>query len=409
MGKYYGSTPNLAPIFKGLSQTHEKRAEKRRDAAVKQQKQLLLQKASTAFANNDTKEISRLVIENPELRDGLGWAIKQKNKIEDEKTKKDAWDVLLAKKPEQKIDVLDNRIEEGKKVGADMIDTATAAVAATEEDVKRTDMMAKMVLARLDPDGLEQYEKAQGTSEELKPTKDMQEYESAKRQGFPGSMLEWKIQSGGKNKTDAIKNFEYSVKNPAFALNQEIKKDNSKTKEASGKMYKNTTDLRKEFLSQSKDYQKVRDAYIRVKASTKNPSPAGDLSLIFNYMKMLDPGSVVRESEFATAAATGDLGERMKAAAQKISSGERLSVAMRSDFLKKARELSAGAERQHKKRSKSYKEIAKRNNLPIEDVVVDITGVSLDLPEGLTEEDVKFNMDKYGVSREDVINKFGAK
>ena len=43
--------------------------------------------------------------------------------------------------------------------------------------------------------------------------------------------------------------------------------------------------LRKEYDMGSKDYVSVRDAYARVVASGKNPSPAGDLALIFNYMR----------------------------------------------------------------------------------------------------------------------------
>lgn len=45
----------------------------------------------------------------------------------------------------------------------------------------------------------------------------------------------------------------------------------------------------------------VGTGYEKVIAAANDPSPAGSLSLIFGYMKMLDPGSVVREAEFKTA------------------------------------------------------------------------------------------------------------
>jgi hypothetical protein len=99
------------------------------------------------------------------------------------------------------------------------------------------------------------------------------------------------------------------------------------------------TGLRKEFDALTKDYRTVRDSYGRVLASGTDPSAAGDLALIFNYMKMLDPSSVVRESEFANAAATGSLGQRWVAVGQKLLSGERLSDGMRSDFMKRAKKL----------------------------------------------------------------------
>lgn len=58
----------------------------------------------------------------------------------------------------------------------------------------------------------------------------------------------------------------------------------------------------------SKDYGTVEGAIARIREvafnsdGTINATPAAALSLVFNYMKMLDPASVVRESEFKTAA-----------------------------------------------------------------------------------------------------------
>lgn len=180
------------------------------------------------------------------------------------------------------------------------------------------------------------------------------------------------IKSGVNDRTTAIKEFEYGEKNPKFALQQKAKEDAKNIKAIKDTSFKGAMSLRKEFLQQSKDYQKVRDSYTRVIGSTREPSPAGDLSLIFNYMKMLDPGSVVRESEFATAAATGSYGQRIQASVQKVLSGERLSPKMRADFIEKASILLQGMQEQHSKREQNYSNIALKNNLPIDEVVVDI-------------------------------------
>jgi hypothetical protein len=62
--------------------------------------------------------------------------------------------------------------------------------------------------------------------------------------------------------------------------------------------------LRNEWLKnpQTKTTQDVATAASKVaKVATGKPSAAGDLSLMFSYMKMLDPGSVVRETEQALA------------------------------------------------------------------------------------------------------------
>lgn len=90
--------------------------------------------------------------------------------------------------------------------------------------------------------------------------------------------------------------------------------------------------VRKDFEDNSKTFIDVRNAYGRVKASVVDPSPAGDLALIFNYMKMLDPGSVVREGEFANAQNSGSIPERIRAQYNNVLQGKRLSAAQRADF-----------------------------------------------------------------------------
>ena len=116
--------------------------------------------------------------------------------------------------------------------------------------------------------------------------------------------------------------------------------------------------LRTQYLGQTKDFRDVRDAYGRIKTSTKAPTAAGDLSLIYNFMKMQDPGSTVRETEFAAAAASGSYGDRLKAAGEKILSGQRLSSDQRADFLGQAQKLYGAAEFQKKKTQAGYRKMA---------------------------------------------------
>lgn len=133
--------------------------------------------------------------------------------------------------------------------------------------------------------------------------------------------------------------------------------------------FEDSTKLRKEFNNLSKTYKDVRDSYNRVLASAKDPSAAGDLALIFNYMKILDPGSVVRESEFATAAASGSFGDRLQAAAQKVIRGERLSVEMRRDFENRANLLFNEQLETHKGLRDRYADLSTKRGLAAEDVI----------------------------------------
>ena len=132
--------------------------------------------------------------------------------------------------------------------------------------------------------------------------------------------------------------------------------------------------VRKEFTALSGEFVKTRDSFSRIAATAKDPSPAGDLALMFNYMKMLDPGSVVRESEFAQVAATGSLGDRFVAGAQKLLVGERLSDAQRHDFVARAEDLMRNSARHQLRLEQQFSAIADKEGLGADLVVVDFLG-----------------------------------
>lgn len=108
--------------------------------------------------------------------------------------------------------------------------------------------------------------------------------------------------------------------------------------EAKGANADLATKLRKERsgLDTTKATQNVSAAYNKVQNAAKNPTAAGDLSLIFNYMKMLDPGSVVREGEFANAQNAAGVPDRIRNYYNRVQEGLRLSENQRNDFLNQA-------------------------------------------------------------------------
>jgi len=133
--------------------------------------------------------------------------------------------------------------------------------------------------------------------------------------------------------------------------------------------------LRKEFTTASKDFVQIRDSFTRINATAQNPSPAGDLAFIFNYMKMLDPGSVVRESEFRTAADAQEFMERKgftSDALKRIWVGERLSDAARQDFLSKSREIFDGMAALQGKNEETFRRLATDRNINPDNVAIDL-------------------------------------
>lgn len=122
-------------------------------------------------------------------------------------------------------------------------------------------------------------------------------------------------------------------------------------------------ELFSKFETAAKPFVLQRDAFNRIQASAKDPSPAGDLALIFNFMKVLDPGSTVREGEFANAANSAGIPQRLRAQYNRIVDGKRLGPEQREDFVNRADRLFSNAERQFKKTEKGFRKLAVNSQL----------------------------------------------
>lgn len=94
------------------------------------------------------------------------------------------------------------------------------------------------------------------------------------------------------------------------------------------------SNLRKEYMGQITEHLKRSQAYSTIQSSTD--SAQGDLSLIFAYMRMLDPGSTVREGEFATAEKTAGVPEQIRNLYNRVREGTRLGPEQRAGFKREA-------------------------------------------------------------------------
>lgn len=100
-----------------------------------------------------------------------------------------------------------------------------------------------------------------------------------------------------------------------------------------------------------KDFDKVSTAYEKVVASgdPKNHTPASDMALVFAFMRILDPSSVVRESEYRTAEEAqaqwklendGDtMPAKFVSMLEKVINGKRLLRSTREDFINQANKM----------------------------------------------------------------------
>ena len=88
------------------------------------------------------------------------------------------------------------------------------------------------------------------------------------------------------------------------------------------KAFEQEEKLRKEFQGRTKVYGELGTTFNNIKSSAEAKNGPGDIALITGFMKMLDPGSVVRETEFAIARDTAGLYERLLNTSQKLQSGQ---------------------------------------------------------------------------------------
>lgn len=79
----------------------------------------------------------------------------------------------------------------------------------------------------------------------------------------------------------------------------------------------------------------------RIEINVGDFSPAGDFALIFNWMKLLDQGSVVRESEFKQAKRIGSIKARAEQKLAEISGAGGLSESQRNDFIVRSQKIMA--------------------------------------------------------------------
>jgi len=127
-----------------------------------------------------------------------------------------------------------------------------------------------------------------------------------------------------------------------------------KAKQANGKgvdpaeVFNMEKKLRDEYNSRTSRFTDAQSAHDTIVASATDGTGAGDLALVTSFMKMLDPGSVVRETEFANAQNTAGLLDKLKAAETKLQNGQFLSAGQRREFAALADKYMAAASKYEK-------------------------------------------------------------
>jgi hypothetical protein len=106
-----------------------------------------------------------------------------------------------------------------------------------------------------------------------------------------------------------------------------------------------------------KDYNDMKSAFSQVVSSLSAGTPIGDVAGATKIMKLLDPGSVVRESELAIAMQAAGRLDRLQNYFSNMMSGQKLTPTQRDDFKALANELYAAAGQAYNAKRKEYEDL----------------------------------------------------
>ena len=138
-----------------------------------------------------------------------------------------------------------------------------------------------------------------------------------------------------------------------------------------GKAFAREKDLRADYTTQMKPFTDLGQAFKKVEAAALNPSAAGDISMVYGYMKILDPNSTVMQGEQATASNAGGVPDRVKALYNQALDGTRLAEPVRQDFYAQARNLIESQRELQQDIAERYRGIALQNKLDPNQIVFD--------------------------------------
>lgn len=207
--------------------------------------------------------------------------------------------------------------------------------------------------------------------------------EAARRQGnedrdFGLREKDFGLRAAAAGRNDARAGERFLWEQNAKAVDQEIARQRAEAEAAAarakggGKGFTQANQLRGQWNAQTKALRDVPTAYRRMDEAFGQDSGAGDIAGIYGFMKMLDPTSVVREGEFATAENAGGVAPWIRNLFNRARSGERLTPEVRRQLLDAAGSQLKGYREEYDQLAGHYKGLATRAGLDPADVIAPI-------------------------------------
>jgi hypothetical protein len=149
---------------------------------------------------------------------------------------------------------------------------------------------------------------------------------------------------------------------------------------ANDKVAETTDSIRKEFnaLPQVKNWSTVQPVLQSAREAAKVNNASADLNIIYAVAKIMDPESVVRESEMSMIVKAGSPSERLQGLFSYVVGGGRLTAEQRSQIMAEVESRAKGQESNYAATRSQYEDIAKQRGLPASQIFTTMPNAAID-------------------------------
>lgn len=135
--------------------------------------------------------------------------------------------------------------------------------------------------------------------------------------------------------------------------------------------FKEEAEISKQFESQQpvKDYNVIRPFYKKLASSANNKTTAGDIGVVFSYMKMLDPGSRITEGEVTSVEQAPNVPSRIIGAYNRLVQTGKFDDNFRQEILSAAKGLNDVNEKEYRSVVKRFTKMASKRGLDPENII----------------------------------------
>lgn len=360
----------LQRAMQGYQLGQRRRAQQDAQALNVQQEQQKLQMQNdlaefAAMENKSVKDYEQFLLKYPALSDALEEPLKRMNVERKEAYQKDALNIFMALEGGQNkfaSDLIERKKQEfensGNQADYDTFKALGLILEQSPESVKDT---AVFYLSKLM--GGEKFAESYAKIKEIQRDEERQ----------AGILAQDAAELGlTKAKTqEIVKKFpgiDIGIKKDLLELesmNQKGIVEPEKKLQAENKLRNDLRTRIKPYIESVSTLQKIKDA-------AKSGTGAGDIALVTSFMKMLDPGSVVREGEFVTAETSTGKFNQMMNLLNKLQTGQRFKDEKeRLQFVNLAESFMQAMEKDAKKARKPFESAVKEYELSPENVFED--------------------------------------